>query len=132
MRYKSPGIGSITNKGRVTYLPPGYGIDDMKEDAITGGAAEQTNVFPNGIIVTGGIQTDDLTASDEIASDKLTVDSGSDLAGGVNVTGDLQLDGATEILHGTKFRTRVSGERLIREYSADGGTTWLPGDEIGE
>jgi hypothetical protein len=122
MNYKAPG-NIPASKTAVKYLAPGD-VDQVGV-AGAGSGAEQSNVFPSGIIVRGMIQTDDIDVKANAYVSSLTVNDGA------SIGGDLNLGEDTKINHGTKFRTRIDGTRMIRERSADGGVTWVIEDQIG-
>jgi hypothetical protein len=123
MIFKAPGTLPINTKG-VKYLAPGEASLSTITPVDGIDAVGVTNNFPNGIIVQGGIQTDEINVSNEADISRLNVINGADIGG------DLKLSSDTQLLHGAKFRTRVDGALQRREYWD--GSKWVEGDTIGE
>lgn len=119
MIYKAPG-NIPASKTAVKYLAPGD-VDQVGEVV----SVAQSNIFPTGIVITGGLTVDHVVVSETAEVSQLTVNDGA------SVGGDLTLGETTILNHGTKFRTRIDGTRMIWERSADNGVTWVIEDQIG-
>ena len=119
MNYKSPGQLPKNDKG-LLYLAPGDASDAVDQSG-TDSIATINNVFPAGIIVKGGIETDNINVSDTATTETAIVNSSFE------IQGDLKLSENAELKHGA-WRTRAEGDRLIREYW--NGSTWQEGDTV--
>lgn len=115
MKYSSPG-SLPKSAGGIKYLAPGD-TDGMEFSEPTAKDEAPISVFPNGIIVTGGIHTDNINVTSEANVEKLTS------SGDVSIGGNLLLADTTEIIHGTKFRTILVGEEMIRQHW--NGSAWV-------